>query len=105
MKESVVTICGKDLDKFEGKYKGYTVWFKLDSGFFKAKISTIHSELYKKTFEKDIEDQDTELYKKFIVPFDKKSFKTKNVKNGPKSITQSGARTSTRRNNGAQTSN
>ena len=31
MKESVVTIRRKDLDKFEGKYKGYTVWFKLDS--------------------------------------------------------------------------
>ena len=44
MKEAVVTIRRKDLYNFEGRSKGYTGWFKLDSGF-KPK-STIHSELY-----------------------------------------------------------
>ena len=34
MKEAVVTIRRKYLDKFEGKYKGSTRWFKLDSEFF-----------------------------------------------------------------------
>ena len=33
MKEAVVTIRGKDLDKFEGQSKVSTGWFKLDSGF------------------------------------------------------------------------
>ena len=33
-KEEVVIIRRKDLDKFEGQSKGYTGWFKLDSGFF-----------------------------------------------------------------------
>ena len=33
-----------------------------------------------KTFFKDIEGQYTELYKTFIVPFDKESIKTKNMK-------------------------
>ena len=40
-------------------------------------------------FEKDIEGQDTELYKTFFVPFDKESIKTKNVNNSPNSITES----------------
>ena len=35
MKEAVVTIRRKDLDKFEGQSKGYTGWFKLDSGLKK----------------------------------------------------------------------
>ena len=34
MKEAVVTIRRKDLYNFEGRSKGYTGWFKLDSGFF-----------------------------------------------------------------------
>ena len=34
-----------------------------------------------KRFEKDIEGQETELYKTSIVPFDKKSINTKYVKN------------------------
>ena len=33
MKDSVVTIRKKYLDKFEGQSKGSTGWFKLDSGF------------------------------------------------------------------------
>ena len=40
---------------------------------------------------KDIEGEDTELYKTFFVPFDKESIKTKNVTNAPKLITQSEA--------------
>ena len=48
MKEAVVTICRKGLDKFQGQSKGSTGWFKLDSGFFKTRFSVIHSEFYKK---------------------------------------------------------
>ena len=33
MKEAVVTIRRKDLDKFKSQSKGSTVWFKLDSEF------------------------------------------------------------------------
>ena len=33
-KEAVVTIIRMDLDKFEGKYKVSTGWFKLDRDFF-----------------------------------------------------------------------
>ena len=50
MKQAVVTICRKGLDKFDGQFKGSTVWFKLDSGFLKTTVSTIHSELYKELF-------------------------------------------------------
>ena len=42
-------------------------------------------------FEKNIEYQDMELYKFFIVTFDKEYIKTKYVKNGPNLITQSEA--------------
>ena len=35
MKEAVVTLCGKDSDKFEVKYKGSKEWFNLDIEFFK----------------------------------------------------------------------
>ena len=34
MKEAVVTICSKDLDKFEGNFKVSTGWFNLDHEFF-----------------------------------------------------------------------
>ena len=34
MKKAVVKIHSKGLDKFDGKSKGSTKWFKLDSGFF-----------------------------------------------------------------------
>ena len=47
MKEAVVTIRRKVLDKFEGHSKGSTGWFKLDGGFLKTTFLTIHSELYK----------------------------------------------------------
>ena len=58
-KKSVVTICRKGLDKFEGQSKLYTGWFKLDSGFLKTTFYTIHSELYRERFENNIEYQDT----------------------------------------------
>ena len=69
MKQEVVTTRRKGLDKFEGRSKGHTGWFKLDSGVL-IFFSTIHSEFYKELFVKNIEDQDTELYTKFIVTFD-----------------------------------
>ena len=47
MKQAVVTISRKDLDQFEGQYKGSTTWFKVDSGFLKTTFSTIHSGFYK----------------------------------------------------------
>ena len=39
MKEAVVTICRKDLDNFEGRYKGSTGWFKLDIDLKETKSS------------------------------------------------------------------
>ena len=79
MKQAVVTIHRKGLDKFEGQSKGYTGWFKVDSVVLKTTFSTIHSELYKEMFEKNIEDTDTELYTMFIVQFDKE-LSRKNMK-------------------------
>ena len=64
MKEAVVTICRKYSDKFEGKSKGSTRWFYLDSEF--KKKSTIEQDLYKNLYEKDIEGQEMEPYKTFL---------------------------------------
>ena len=47
MKQEVVTILRKDLYQFEGQPKGFTGWFKLDSGFLKTTFSTINPEFYK----------------------------------------------------------
>ena len=46
MEKASVTIHRKCLDKFEGQSKVSTGWFKLDSGFLKTTLSTIHSEFY-----------------------------------------------------------
>ena len=46
MKQAVVTILRKGLDKFEGRSRGSKGWFKLDSGFF-LNFSTSNSEVYK----------------------------------------------------------
>ena len=46
MKEAVVTIRRKDLNKFEGQYKGYIGGFNLDSKFLSI-ISTIYPKFYK----------------------------------------------------------
>ena len=79
MKQAVVAVRRKGLDQFEGQPKGSTQWFKLDSGFLKTTLSTIHSEFYKDFFY-NIEDQDTELYTTFDVPFDEEFINTKNEK-------------------------
>ena len=71
MKQGVVTILRKGLDQFEGKYSGSKGCFKLDSGFLKTTFSKSHSGFYKELFKKNIEDQDIELHKFFILPFDK----------------------------------
>ena len=57
IKEAVVTIRGKDLDNFEGQYKGSTGWFNLDHEFKKMKISTLEPDFYNFYYEKDIEVQ------------------------------------------------
>ena len=57
MKEAVITIRGKDSDKFEVQSKGYTGWFNLYGEFFKRNFSTIEPDLYKNIYEKDIEGQ------------------------------------------------
>ena len=36
IKEAVVTICRRYLDKFEGQYKGSTGWFNLDHDLKKS---------------------------------------------------------------------
>ena len=65
----MVTIRGKDLDNFEIQSKGSKGWFKLDSELKHIFLKFIQNSI--KMFEEDIECQDTELYKTFIVPFDK----------------------------------
>ena len=70
MKEAVVTICRKGLDNFQGGPIRSTCWFDLDHEFLKGKFSTLEPDFYKNLFEKDIEGQDIEPYKTFVVPFD-----------------------------------
>ena len=62
VKKAVVTIHRKGLDKFEGQSKGYIGWFKLDSEFF-FKLKLIRNSI-RTFFEKEIEGQDIEVYKK-----------------------------------------
>ena len=69
-KETVVTIHRKDLDNFEGKSKVPTGWFNIYHEFLKRKSSTLEPDFYDFFYEKYIEDQHTEPYKKFLVPFD-----------------------------------
>ena len=71
MKQKVNTICRKGLDDFEVQSIGSKGWFKLDIDFLKKFVSKSHSEFYKSLFKKSIEDQDMEVYKTFLVPFDK----------------------------------
>ena len=63
----MVTIRGKDSDKFESQSKGYTWWSNLDNDL--KKNSTLEPDFYKKLYEKDIEGQDMEPYKTFFIPF------------------------------------
>ena len=37
MKEAVITICMKNLDKFDGNHIGSVFWFNLDREFLKNK--------------------------------------------------------------------
>ena len=53
MKEAVVTFLRKDSDKFEGQSKEYTVWFNIDSDFFKETFLQLN-QTYIKTFMKRI---------------------------------------------------
>ena len=69
MKEAVVTIHRKDLYNFERHSKGSTSWYNIDNEFSKRKSSTLEPDFYKKLYEKDIEGQYMEPYKKFVVPF------------------------------------
>ena len=71
----------KGLYQFEGQYKVSKGWFKLESGFLNTTCSTSHSQLYKELIKYNIEDQDTELYTTFIVPFDEEFIKTNYEKN------------------------
>ena len=41
-KDAVVTIRRKNSDKFEGRSKGYTEWFNLDSEFKKGESIQLH---------------------------------------------------------------
>ena len=69
MKEAVIKIQRKDFDKFEGQYIGSTGWFNFDYNFLNINFSTLEPDFYRKLFEKDIEVQDIEPYKTFVVPF------------------------------------
>ena len=70
--------------------KGSTGWFNLDNEFLKIIFSTIELDFYKSHYKKDIEGQDMELYKTFLVPFDKESIKTQKVNNAPNLMTEPG---------------
>ena len=77
----------KGLDKFEVQSKYLQEGLNLIVGFFfKHFLQFIQNSI--KNIEKIIEDQNTELYKTFIVPFSKGSIKTKYVKDGLNMITQ-----------------
>ena len=88
MKEAVVTICRKDLDNFEGRSKGSTGWFKLDSEFF-FNLQFIHNSI--KNFLKSILRVKTRNCIKRLLYRLIKNRPRKICKNGPNLITQSEA--------------
>ena len=90
-KQKVHTIRRKGLNQFEGQSNGNQGWFKLDIEFLKTTFSESHSEFYNELFEKNIENQDTEVYKTFSVPFDKELINRKYEKPKPHMISQSDA--------------
>ena len=67
----VHTIRRKGLNQFEGQSIGTQGLFKLDIESLKTTYSKIHSGLYKELFKYNIEYQDTEVYKTFVITFDK----------------------------------
>ena len=67
--ETVVTICRKDLNNFQGKFKRSTCWFNIHCERLKEKFSTLEPDLY--TLEKmNIEGQEIETYQNFVVLLD-----------------------------------
>ena len=70
MNDALVMVRRKYLDDFEGQYKGSTGWFNPDHEFFKRKFSTLEPDFYYIFYQKDIECQDMEPYKTFVLPFD-----------------------------------
>ena len=63
----MVTIRRKDLDHFQGQSTVSTGWFNLDNEWLKRNFSTLETDYYKKLFENNIEGQDIETYKTFVV--------------------------------------
>ena len=63
MKEAVVTICRKDLDKFEDQSKGSTRWFNIDS---ELKKSTIDPEFYLKKLKGILKVKTRNCIKRFL---------------------------------------
>ena len=70
MKQTVVTICRKYSNHFEGQSKRYTGWFNLDHEFLRRKFSTLETDLYTKLYEKNMGGQDMKPYKMFLLQFD-----------------------------------
>ena len=70
MEEPVHTIHRKCWDNFQGQYTGSTGWINLDHEWLKIKFSTLEPDFYKRLFEKDIEGQDIDTYKTFVLQFD-----------------------------------
>ena len=91
MKQKVNTIRRKVLNQFEGQSTGFKGWFKPDIKFFLTFFSKIHSEIYKALFKNNIEYQDMEVYKTFLVPFDEEFIKKKIEKQKLNMIFQSEA--------------
>ena len=70
IKELVVKILIKGLDNFQGQSTASTVWFNIDHEWFKKRFLHLNQTYIKKTFEMNIEVQDIETYKIFLVPLD-----------------------------------
>ena len=70
MIEAVVTIHGKDSDKFEGQSKGSAGCFNINHEFLKRNIPHLNQTSIKKLYEKDIEGLYMEPNKTFLVLFD-----------------------------------
>ena len=68
MEEPVVTICRKGLDNFQRQSASSKGSFNLDHEWLKIKFSTLETDFYKTIFENNIEGQDIETFKNFVVP-------------------------------------
>ena len=76
IKEAVFMICRKNLDNFQDQSTGSTDWFNIDCEWLKEMYYTLEPDFYfyKK---KNIEGEDIEPYKIFVVSFDNTKFKEK----------------------------